>query len=252
MSAWLGLEGRRVVLAGAGGIGAAIARGFADAGARVAVLDARAEALETLSADLGLEERGGATIVADISSADACRTAAREALEALGGIDVFVHAVGVNNRQPLESFTDDQWDQMLGVNLSSVFWLAREFAPILRDQGSGRLVFLSSVAGLLGHKHHGPYAATKGAINQLTRVLANELASSGVTVNAVAPGYVETDLTATYLATGSNREALTRLVPAGRLGTPQEVVGSLLFLASPQAGFITGHVLYVDGGRTLV
>jgi gluconate 5-dehydrogenase len=118
--------------------------------------------------------------------------------------------------------------------------------------GYGRMIFLSSVSGLLAHAHHAPYAATKGGLNQLVRVMAREWAPRGVTVNAVAPGYIETDLTRDYLAQPSIREDLVSLVPAGRLGTSTEVADAVSFLASDRAAFVTGHILYVDGGRILI
>jgi gluconate 5-dehydrogenase len=111
---------------------------------------------------------------------------------------------------------------------------------------------LSSVSGLLAHKLHAPYAASKGGLNQMMRVMAAEWASSGVTVNALAPGYIETPLTAEYLKKPGVRSDLESLIPAGRLGVPADVVGTALFLSSRHADFITGHVLYIDGGRTLV
>ena len=114
------------------------------------------------------------------------------------------------------------------------------------------MIFLSSVSGLLAHAHHAPYAATKGGLNQLVRVMAREWAPRGVTVNAVAPGYIETDLTRDYLSQPSIREDLVSLVPAGRLGTSSEVADAVSFLASDRSTFITGHVLYVDGGRILI
>jgi NAD(P)-dependent dehydrogenase (short-subunit alcohol dehydrogenase family) len=123
----------------------------------------------------------------------------------------------------------------------------------MRAQGNGRIVFFSSVAGRSGHKLHGPYAASKGAINQLMRVLAHEYAEHGVTANAVAPGYMDTELTRRYLEDHPDRRrALVELIPAGRFGTLPEVVGPVLFLCSPHAAFITGQVLYIDGGRTIV
>ena len=120
------------------------------------------------------------------------------------------------------------------------------------EQRYGRMVFVSSVSGLLAHAHHGPYAATKGGMNQMFRVMAREWARYGVTVNAVAPGYIETDLTKDYLDRDNHRADLESLVPAERLGRPEEVADAVTFLASDRARFITGQILYVDGGRVLV
>lgn len=238
---WLGLDGQRVVVAGGSGtIGAALVHGFEDAGARVAVIDLA-------------PAHGAVRVAADLGDAGACRAAIAEAREGLGGIDVFVHAVGINDRRPIEDYTDADWDRFIAINLSSAFFTAQAVAPGLREQRHGRMIFFSSVAGRSGHKLHGPYAATKGAVNQLTRVLAHEYAEHGVTVNAVAPGYMDTALTQAYLeANPDKRAALVDLIPARRFGQLGEVVGPVLFLASRQASFVTGQVLYIDGGRTVV
>ena len=246
MSAWLGLAGTRVLVVGAGGIGAALTRGFADAGSVVALADREPERLAAAG------QVAATTIVLDATSSESCAAAVRRASDALGGLDVLVHAVGINRRVPLTDVSDEAWDAIVTTNLSSAFWLVRAAVPAFRAQGSGRIIFFSSVAGLLGHRDHGPYAASKGGMNQLARVLAHEVAADGITVNLVAPGYTETDLTRDYLERDGNRERLTSLVPAGRLGTTDELVGPTLFLASRHASFITGHVLYVDGGRTLL
>jgi len=175
-----------------------------------------------------------------------------ETVGMLGGLDVLLHCVGINDRRPVLELTEDDWDRVLRINLGSAFGLAQAAGRQMVAQRSGRIVMLSSVSGLLAHQKHAPYAASKGGINQMMRVMAAEWAASGVTVNAIAPGYIETQLTEEYLQGPGVREGLTRLVPAGRLGVPSEVVGPILFLSSPHASFVTGHVLYVDGGRTLV
>lgn len=245
MSEWLGLRDQRVAVAGGcGTIGGALVEGFLDVGASVGVLD--------LNTD-GVDRRVGAAVAADLSDGASARSSLAELRDALGGLDVFVHCVGINDRKPIESYSPGEWDHMLSVNLSSAFHTATEAAVGMRDQRRGRIVFFSSVAGRSGHKLHGPYAASKGAINQLMRVLAHEYAEHGVTANAVAPGYMDTALTRRYLEEHPDRRrALIELIPAGRFGTLEEVVGPVLFLCSPHASFITGQVVYIDGGRTIV
>ena len=227
MPDWLELEGSRALVAGgAGTIGAALAAGLNAAGARVAIVDRRAPQGDSAAS----------FTEADLTDPGAAREAVSAARAQLGGLDVFIHCVGINDRRPIERYGASDWDRILAVNLTSAFHTATEAAVGMRAQGHGRIVFFSSVAGRSGHKHHGPYAATKGAINQL-----------------VAPGYMDTELTRDYLAANPDkRSALIELIPAGRFGTLEEVVGPVLFLCSPHASFITGQVLYIDGGRTIV
>jgi gluconate 5-dehydrogenase len=248
VSDWLGLEGQRVLVAGGGGtIGRALVEGFLGAGATVGVADV------TDGAMAGLDDRVAVRESADLSDAAAARAAVANVREGLGGLDVFVHCVGINDRKPIEDYSAGEWDRIVGVNLTSAFHTAAEAAVGMREQRHGRILFFSSVAGRSGHKHHGPYAATKGAINQLMRVIAHEYAEHGVTANAVAPGYMDTSLTRSYLAANPDkRAALVELIPARRFGTLAEVVDPVLFLCSPHSSFITGQVLYIDGGRTIV
>jgi NAD(P)-dependent dehydrogenase (short-subunit alcohol dehydrogenase family) len=249
---WLALNGRRALVVGAGGLGGASAVSLAAQGASVVLVDVDEANLESVAK--AVKEAGGAveTVVADLSSADRCRAAVDEAVARVGRLDIFVHAVGRNVRRPVLDLGDGDWDDLVRLNLSTAYWLGQAVGRLMVEAGYGRMVFVSSVSGLLAHPDHAPYAATKGGLNQLCRVMAREWAPSGVTVNAVAPGYIETDMTRDHLDKDGNREALSRLVPAKRLGVPEEVADAVTFLASDRAGFVTGHVLYVDGGRVLV
>jgi gluconate 5-dehydrogenase len=251
---WLELTGSAVLVAGAGGIGRACAVGYAQRGAAVALVDNSSSRLEAALAEIHskVPAAKACAIEADLTESGCGATVVQEVIEQLGGLDVLLHAVGVNDRRPILDFDTEDWNRILQVNLGSAFAVAQAAGRHMVAQERGRIIMMSSVSGLLAHAKHGPYAASKGGMNQLVRVMAHEWAPHNVTVNAIAPGYIETDLTTEYLAGPGVRDGLTAMVPAGRLGTPDEVVGPILFLSSRHAAFVTGHILYVDGGRTLV
>lgn len=252
MQDWLTLGGRPALVFGAGGLGGASALSLAAAGARVALVDVSEESLDAVAR--AAKEAGAdiTTLVADLRTAQACGAAVSAAAAVVGPPQIFLHAVGRNVRKPVLDLEDDDWEETIRLNLTSAYWLGRAVGRLMVERRYGRMIFVSSVSGLLAHADHAPYAATKGGLNQLLRVMAREWAASGVTVNAVAPGYIETDLTRAYLDAGNHRENLESLVPARRLGRPEEVADAVTFLASDRARFITGQVLYIDGGRTLV
>lgn len=268
---WLGLAHRKVLIVGAGAFGAACTDGFLGQRASVMIADYDEEALHecehraqlrrtesahppaaTSTADpASADATNLATYRTDIRSPDRCAKLIEVAHERLGGLDVLVHAVGINRRHLLGDTSDEDWADVLTTNLSSAFWLARASMKLLRASDNAKMVFFSSVSAYLAHPKHGAYAASKAGLNQLVKVLAMELAEDQVHVNAVAPGYVETGLTSDYLAAPGIRYGLVSQVPMGRLGAVDDVVGPVLFLASRRSDFLTGQALIIDGGRSL-
>lgn len=233
---------RRILILGGGGLGTALAERFKGDGHAVVLADSSEAVVNRLSGT-GIDGRVlDVTVESDVESAAAL----------WGNFDGVLHAVGVNSRTAIFETELAEWQRILSTNLTSAFLVGRAFGRVMAKRRAGSLLFISSVAGTIPHKNHGAYAASKSGLNQFIRVLANELATSGVTANLLAPGYIETDLTREHLERPGVRESLVGLVPMGRLGTPEELTGIASFLMSPESGFITGQVIHVDGGRTLV
>ena len=238
------LSGARALVTGGGrGLGRAMAAALAAAGASVAVV-ARTEQVEDAARELG-----GVGVRADLTDRDALGRAFEEAVERLGGLDVLVVSHGAGRRIPALDHDLSDWDDVLRTNLTSVFELCRLAGRVMVPQGRGKIVTVASMLSFSGGLNVSSYAASKGGVGQLTKALANEWAPHGVNVNAIAPGYFRTELTAGIWRDDPERSAqiLARL-PAGRWGEPADLAGAIVFLASRASDYVHGIVLPVDGG----
>jgi len=247
MAGGFDLAGRRALVTGATrGIGAAIAEALGSAGATVLVNGRTeagvAEAVERLSA-LGIAAEPLAFDVTD----DAAREAA---LARAGRIDILVNNAGIQHRAPAVAFPDDAWDAILACHLTAAFRLIKAVAPQMLERRSGRIISIASVLSELGRASIPAYGAAKGGVRMLTRCLATEFAPHGVTVNAIGPGYVRTELNAPLIADASFNAWVCARTPMRRWAEPAEIAGAAVFLASDAASYVTGQVLYVDGGVT--
>ncbi len=258
MSIPLSLSGKVALISGGSrGIGAATVRMFAAAGAKVAFSyrSARSEA-EALA-----KECGAAVchpIAANLNNPEAARALVAETVRHFGRLDILVanHGVWPEQDVPIESMSDEQWRSTLSINLDGVFGLVKHAVAQMKAQPrktgpAGHIVLISSTSGQRGEAFHCDYSATKGAVISLTKSLSTELASAGIYVNCVAPGWVDTDMSAGTLANPKSGDEIRSTIPLGRVGRPEEIAAPVLFLCTEHAGFITGEVFNVNGGAVL-
>jgi len=244
------LGGQVAIVTGAArGLGRLIAETLAASGATVACVDVNAELLAQTAQ--GIRADGGAAeaFPCDVTDSERVNRVVKEVVQKWGRLDILVNNAGITRDTPVVRMKDDQWDAVLAINLRGTFLFTRAAARPMMKGRRGRIINMASVSGMMGNPGQANYSASKAGVIGLTRTVARELAGRKITVNAVAPGFIATEMTA---ALGEEiLEEVKKRTPLGRLGEPRDVADTVLFLASDAAGFITGHVLTVDGGLTV-
>lgn len=244
------LTGMTALVTGAsGGIGSAIAQALAARGARLAVSGSNADKLNAFLATLGGE--GHVALPCDLGDAAAVDALVPAAVEALGGkLDILVNNAGVTRDNLIMRMKDDEWSDVIRINLEANFRLARAAAKPMMKARFGRIISITSVVGATGNPGQANYAASKAGVTGMTKALAQELASRGVTVNCVAPGFIATAMTADL--PDAQKDALNQRIPAGRMGEGSDIAAAVVYLASREAGYVTGQTVHVNGGMAML
>ena len=251
MSAGFDLSGRLALVSGGGsGLGLAIARGLAEAGARVVINGRTSAKLDAAVASLRADGLLADAAVFDVADPRAVRTGVADLMSRIGPVDILVNNAGVQHRAPIDEFTDADWRRVMGTNLDAPFYLARAVVPAMKARGAGKIINIASIMSRLSRPTTVPYQVSKGGIAMLTRGLAVELAPHGIQVNAIAPGFFRTEMNEALTSNAEFDAWVKKRTPAGRWADPGELAGAAVYLASPAAAFVTGQILYVDGGFT--
>lgn len=242
------LTGRKALVTGAtGGLGGAIARALHAQGAHVALSGTRRAVLDALAAELGGERV--AVVEANLADKDAVEALLPAAESALGGLDILVNNAGITRDNLFMRMKDDEWEAVLNVNLTAAFRLSRAALRGMMKRRYGRIIGIGSVVGATGNPGQGNYAAAKAGLVGMTKALAAEVATRGITVNCIAPGFISSAMTDAL--NEKQRETILTRVPAGRLGTGAEIGAAAVYLASEEAGYVTGQTLHVNGGMAM-
>ena len=242
------LTGKNALVTGAsGGIGGAIATALHDAGATVGLSGTRVEPLEALAAELGDRVH---VLPCNLSDPDAVDALPKQAIEAMGGLDILVNNAGITRDQIFMRMSDEEWQSVIDVNLTATMRLCRGVMRPMMKARWGRIINISSIVGATGNPGQVNYAASKAGMVGLTKSIAYEVASRGITANAVAPGFIATAMTDKL--TDEQKDKINTQIPAARMGAPEEIAAAVLYLASNEAGYVTGTTLHVNGGMAML
>lgn len=242
------LSGKIALITGAGGgIGGATARALHGQGATVVLVDMRPEGVEKLKVELG--ERAHA-FVCNVTDADAVANLPKEVEEKVGVVDILINNAGITRDNLMMRMKDEEWDAVIAVNLTAVFRLSRAFLRGMIKKRGGRIISISSIVGATGNPGQCNYTATKAGITAMSKSLAQEVASRGITVNCVAPGFVKTPMT--DVLSDDVKAALLSKIPLGRLSSADDIANAVVYLASEEAGYVTGQTIHVNGGMAMI
>jgi 3-oxoacyl-[acyl-carrier protein] reductase len=242
------LTGKNALITGAsGGIGGAIAKALYEAGATVALSGTRVEPLEALAAELGARAH---VLPCNLSDKEAVEALPKQAIEVMGSVDILVNNAGITRDNLFMRMSDDEWDSVLNVNLTSTMRLCKGVMRTMMKARWGRIVNISSIVGATGNPGQANYAASKAGMVGMSKSLAYEVASRGITVNCVAPGFIATAMTDKL--SDDQKGKINAQIPAARMGTPEEIAAAVLYLASQESGYTTGTTLHVNGGMAML
>ncbi len=243
------LTGKRALITGSSrGIGFALAKGLAGAGAEILINGRSAEALGAAASDLAAEGAKVSALAFDVTSEESVADAISYAEKDIGPIDILINNAGMQHRAPLEDFPAEAFEAIMRANVTSAFLVGKAVASNMLARGSGRIINICSLTTRLARVNITPYTTSKGAIANLTKGMATEWAGRGLNVNGLAPGYFKTELNRALFEDDGFTSWLTERTPAGRWGDTSELIGAAVFLASKASSFVNGHILYVDGG----
>ena len=238
-----------LITGGARGIGLTIAKRLAEAGADCALFDVQAPLLEQAAKEIQALGRRAETFQVDVTKGDEVNLAVEKTLDKFGRIDILINNAGITRDGLLLRMSEQEWDAVLNVNLRAAFLCTKAVAKAMLKARAGRIVNIASIIGLIGNAGQANYAASKAGLIGLTKTTAKELASRGMTCNAIAPGFIQTDMT--HALSQETKTKLLAAIPLGTLGEPRDVAEAAMFLVSDAARYITGHVLVVDGGMAM-
>lgn len=244
------LTGKIAVVTGATrGIGLGIAKALAKAGAAVACIGTNEEKLNASVAGIVADGGNAKAYICNVADSAAVNEAAAKILADFGKVDILVNNAGVTRDMLVRRITDDQWNDVININLNGTFYVTRAFVESMRKSKWGRIINISSISGLIGNKGQANYSASKAGVIGFTRTVSKELANRNITVNAICPGFIDTDMTA--VLEEAYKQVLLSNIPVGRMGKPEDIANAVLFFASPDSSFVTGQILTVDGGMIM-